>query len=554
MAKKDKKKNERPEPPEAEVLEETLVAATDLEQPPEEVQYTDTSYTSASFESLPPPVEEIKPKKKKGKKEKVEEVVVAKKTTSSFDWSDESIADEEPHVEEEEDQSKLKKKGKKGKKDKKKEEIPEFEKSSLFDTAPSPPHGQATPPNWRKMNKKERENWLLQRIEEWRAEKEAEKQAILAGAKEKRLAEARARASLMAKDKEQMDVRKDLLRKTITLFQKFEHQKLEFEKRKNLRAEWNQYLRCDGLPDPRVVTQMNTYLHLWRQQDMCDDNDLDRRCLEVLPVRVALREELSNAIQFASYTLLRDLEHRFQWPSIKLTTYEREFKGLRLNFWVAVRMPTRKPKPIEPEQEPVELSFPAMKVAIKLPKIIDGSCACVRAARSLVDLLSERSRTFPLAADLNNRYEDLFTFNVKEHELTYKLKAEQEEVRTKFYKDIAAKIKEIETFIKSNPFLKNEKEKEELDNLNMAEPQGLPDPRSFFIEQNELAFTKYLKQCNYKTKPGEINLRKYRVCGGILNVDLLTTPPQAKRMAGGISLTTRELITHFAITTLWLSC
>lgn len=25
------------------------------------------------------------------------------------------------------------------------------------------------------MNKKERENWLLQRIEEWRAEKEAEK-------------------------------------------------------------------------------------------------------------------------------------------------------------------------------------------------------------------------------------------------------------------------------------------------------------------------------------------------------------------------------------------
>ncbi|XP_013146631.1 PREDICTED: axonemal 84 kDa protein-like [Papilio polytes] len=551
MAKKDKKKNERQEPPEAEVLEETLVAATDLEQPPEEVQYTDTSYTSASFESLPPPVEEVKPKKKKGKKGKVEEVVVAKKTTSMFDWSDESIPDEqEPPVEEEEDHSKSRKRGKKGKKDKKKEEIPEFEK----------------PPNWRKMNKKDRDNWLLQRIEEWRAEKEAEKQAILAGAKEKRLAEARARAALMVKDKEQMEVRGDLLRKTVILFQKYEQQKLEFEKRKNLRAEWHQYLRCDGLPDPRIVTQMNTYLHLWRQQHLCDDNDLDRRCLEVLPmldlldeitadtrqytdsqirnfneVRMALREELSNAIQVASYTLLRDLEHHFQWPSIKLSTYEREFKGLRLNFWVAVRMPTRKPKPVEPEPEPVELTFPAMKVAIKLPKIIDGSCACVRAARSLVDLLSERSRTFPLTLDINNKYEDLYTFNIKEHEVTYKLKVEQDEVRTKFYKDIAARIKEIETFIKSNPFLKNEKEKEELDNLNMAEPQGLPDPRTYFIEQNELAFTKYLKKCAYKTRPGEINLRKYRVCGGILNVDLLTTPPQAKRMARGIALTTLEL-------------
>lgn len=34
--------------------EEELLVITDLEQEPEEVQYTDTSYTSASFESLPP--------------------------------------------------------------------------------------------------------------------------------------------------------------------------------------------------------------------------------------------------------------------------------------------------------------------------------------------------------------------------------------------------------------------------------------------------------------------------------------------------------------------
>ena len=70
----------------------------------------------------------------------------------------------------------------------------------------------------------------------------------------------------------------------------------------------------------------------------------------LLQVRLALREQLSNAIQCASFTLLRDLENSLKWDSIKLATYQREFKGLRLNLWVAVPLPTRKPKPVEPER------------------------------------------------------------------------------------------------------------------------------------------------------------------------------------------------------------
>ncbi|XP_072948688.1 dynein axonemal intermediate chain 7-like [Epargyreus clarus] len=549
MAKKDKKKKEEEEP-EPEVQDEVLLATTDLEPEPEEVQYTDTSYTSASFESLPPVIEEPKPKKKKGKK-KAEEVVETIRKTSSegFQWSEESLpAEEQQKVEEEEVTTKKKKK--KGKKEKEKEEIPDFEK----------------PKNWKKMNKKEREAWLLQRIEEWRAEKEAEKQAILAGAKEKRIALARERAELMARDNAEQEIRRDILAKTANLFHKFEKQKFDFENKKQMEAEWAQYLRCDGLPDPRVVTQMNTYLHLWQEKAKCDDDELDRRCIEALPmlemleefvansrqytrlqaqsyneVRLALRFQLSEAIQCASFSLLRDLEHCLNWESIKLATYEREFKGLRLNLWVAVRLPTRKPKPVEPEREPVELAFPSMKVGVKLPKIIDGSCVCVRAARSMIDLLSESSRSYALAGEIANRYEDLFIFNVKEHVATYKLKKEQDEIRTKFYKEIRDKIREVEAFLKANPYTKNEKEKDELDNLNMAEPPFLPDPRTFIGEQNELAFAKYLKTCMTRTRTGEINLRKYRICGGVLNLDLLTTPPQPKRIKGDINLTTLQL-------------
>ncbi|XP_053622038.1 dynein axonemal intermediate chain 7 homolog isoform X2 [Plodia interpunctella] len=548
---KDKRKKDEP-PPEPEP--EEVVQITELEPEPEEIQFTDTSYTSASFEELPPPPEEpVKKKPKKGKKGKVASEVVVKDTSELFNWSEESLAEEQAKPVEEEEAPK-KKKGKKGKKDKEpKEEIPDFEK----------------PKNWKKMNKKEREAWLVERIEQWRAEKEAEKQAILAGAKEKRAAAARERAELMAKDNEEQEIRRDILQKACNLFSKFEKQKFEYLNKKQLNAEWQQYLRCDGLPDARVVTQMNTYLHLWQNnvdRGVCDDNELDRRCIEALPmlemleefvansrqytplqaqgyneVRLALRESLSQAIQLASYTLLRDLEKRLKFHSIKLATYEREFKGLKLNIWVAVRMPTRKIRPVEPEREPVELTFPAIQVSVKLPKIIDGSCVCVRAARSMLDLQSESSRTFALAAEMPNRYEDLFIYNVKEHVATYKLKKEQDETRSKFFAEIRAKVRELENFLKANIYTKNEKEKEELDNLNMMEPQNLPDPRTYIGEQNEMAFAKYLKTCMTRTRAGEINLRKYRICGGVLYLDLLMTPPQPKRLCGDLILATLQL-------------
>ncbi|KAJ0182966.1 hypothetical protein K1T71_000942 [Dendrolimus kikuchii] len=552
MAKKDKKKKDE-QPAEPENQDEVLVATTDLEPEPEEVQYTDTSYTSASFESLPPVIEEPKAKKKKGKlgkKSKSELVVVQKKTSSAlFQWSEESLAEEQVKVEEEQKEEKKKRGKKKGKKGKQKEDIPDFEK----------------PKNWKKMNRKEREAWMIERIEQWHAEKEAEKQAILAGAKEKRATLARERAELMAKDNAEQELRSDLLQKTVNLFQKFEQEKYAYENKKQLEAVWQQYLRCDGLPDPRVATEMNTYIHLWQKIDVFSDNELEKRCIEATPmlemleefvansrqytslqaetynqVRLALREQLSNTIQGASYYLLRNLEKNLKWDSIKLATFEKEFKGLRLNFWVAVRMPTRKPKLHEQEPEPVELSFPAMRVTVKLPKIIDGSCVCVRAARSMIDLLSESTRSYALAADMPNLYTDLFVFNEKEHIETYKVKKEQDDIRNKFYKEIREKVRELENFLKANPYTKNEKEKEDLDNLNMAEPPFLPDPRTFISEQNELAFAKYLKTCMTRTRTGELNMRKYRICGGVLNLDLLTTPPQPKRLRGCITFTTCE--------------
>ncbi|XP_049883957.1 dynein axonemal intermediate chain 7-like [Pectinophora gossypiella] len=524
------------------------------EEEKEEVQYTDTSYTSASFESLPPPPVVEEPKKKK-KKKKVEEEKIKKSSSEMFQWSEESLPAEEQKVEEEAKEKKKKEKpakgkGKKGKGKVVEEEIPEFEK----------------PKGWKKMNKKEQDAWMVARIEQWRQEVEAEKQAKIAGAKEKRAALARERAELMARDNEEQEVRRDLLQKTCNLMARQERQKLEYENKKQIKAEWAQYLRCDGLPDPRVVTQMATYLHLWKEKAIYDDDELEKRCIEALPmlemleefvansrqytpqqaqnyneVRLQLREQLAVAIEFASYAVLRNIEKKLKWPSIKLCTYERTFKGLKLNLWLAVRMPTRKPPPIPPEREPVELEFPGIQVTVTLPKIIDGSCVCVRASRSLIDLLSESSRSYPLINDMPNRFEDLFVFNVKEHVEVYKVKKEQDVVRSAFYKSIRERIRELENLIKSNIYAKLDKEKEELEGLQLAEPPDLPDPRVYVGLQNEKLFKKYLRSCNTRTRTGEINLRKYRICGGVLNLDLLLTPPQPKRMNFELFITTLEL-------------
>jgi hypothetical protein len=28
--------------------------------------------------------------------------------------------------------------------------------------------------------------------------------------------------------------------------------------------KWGQYMKCDGLPDPASLSEMNTYIYLWR--------------------------------------------------------------------------------------------------------------------------------------------------------------------------------------------------------------------------------------------------------------------------------------------------
>jgi hypothetical protein len=49
--------------------------------------------------------------------------------------------------------------------------------------------------------------------------------------------------------------------------------------------KWKQYMKCDGLPDPASLSEMNTYIYLWRSVEERGRLDVVvKRTAEVLGV------------------------------------------------------------------------------------------------------------------------------------------------------------------------------------------------------------------------------------------------------------------------------
>jgi len=47
---------------------------------------------------------------------------------------------------------------------------------------------------------------------------------------------------------------------------------------------WEQYMKCDGLPDPVCVRELNTYFALWKEDTREEIDTVLERTLEVLPI------------------------------------------------------------------------------------------------------------------------------------------------------------------------------------------------------------------------------------------------------------------------------
>ena len=57
---------------------------------------------------------------------------------------------------------------------------------------------------------------------------------------------------------------------------------------------WEQYMKCDGLPDPVCVRELNTYLSLWKEDTREEIDAVLERTLEVLPIMSTLENLIEN--------------------------------------------------------------------------------------------------------------------------------------------------------------------------------------------------------------------------------------------------------------------
>lgn len=57
---------------------------------------------------------------------------------------------------------------------------------------------------------------------------------------------------------------------------------------------WEQYMKCDGLPDPVCVRELNTYFSLWQEDNREEIDAVLERTLEVLPIMSTLENLIEN--------------------------------------------------------------------------------------------------------------------------------------------------------------------------------------------------------------------------------------------------------------------
>ncbi|CAG5080947.1 Similar to CFAP94: Dynein intermediate chain CFAP94 [Cotesia congregata] len=346
--------------------------------------------------------------------------------------------------------------------------------------------------------------------------------------------------------------------------------------------KWIQYMTCDGLPNPGILSELNTFLFLWDLQDeeasminitdKCQvviylllklDNIIDFSLMEspeyiedCKKVRKIFREKLKYWIDLATYRLLRQIERDMVREDLRNARFVKEANEMICCIWALIRLPISIKQFSERDRKPIEIIFKELDLSVKMPLDLDCYAMSIRGLWIQYDHYSDQGSSF-FMPDIPQEYrmnEDLLTFCQNEYDTKVKTREEQVEgrrLRLEEKKLMVERLSNPSQFSAAKTEKKGKQAKKaspQAGRAKKSEPEPepkplpyLPTPEEIILQKEEENRKELRKLLFTRCEKTEINLRKYRILGGVHHIDLIYQPPQPKDMRGDIFLTTIQL-------------
>ncbi|KOC68038.1 Cancer susceptibility candidate protein 1 like protein [Habropoda laboriosa] len=372
----------------------------------------------------------------------------------------------------------------------------------------------------------------------------------------------------------------------------------------NLEKEekWARYMTCDGLPDPGSMPDMNTFLFLWstEEKEAATMDTVEERCrlvthllsklgrivrfstivskeyeLECELIASELRIRLQRWIDLACYRLLRNIEVNMIREDTKTTRYVRVTNKAVCCVWAPIAMPVgmkrqgadRERPSLIAHRKSIQVEFEQMDVTIKMPSDVDCHRMAIRGLWLEYDHYSVEADSYRIPAlpeHLLRLWDThLLEFARREQEEKVRIREEQAEdrrLRLEEKKEILERMEHPPVSPRLDGGRKRGgkkqrklqsarggKQSEFESTLTSMLPSKtellpyLPTPNEIVREREENARLEVRKLLFTRCEKIQVNLRKYRILGGVFRVDLLYQPPQPKDLGRETSLTTLEL-------------
>uniref|UniRef100_A0A1B6E5H5 IC97/Casc1 N-terminal domain-containing protein n=1 Tax=Clastoptera arizonana TaxID=38151 RepID=A0A1B6E5H5_9HEMI len=454
----------------------------------------------------------------------------------------------------------------------------------------------------KKLTKKEKLRLAEAEARRKAAEEDAERLRLEKEEKERLRREAKEAKEKSEREIAEQKIRHENLQISCELFKTNTINKLENDINLRKDEQWKLYLKCDGLPNPGIAPEMNTYLYLWKLDE--ETNFIDKGILktfEVLSllddlnslidnplnspnnlienwkeVRDSFREELQKRLDAASYNLLRHLERDLEQVDLDTVRYLKDCQHFVLCLWTKLMIS----RPFNYNPPPPIVEFPEVGISVHLPPRFVHEFVVIRVLWSKYDHYSDLCRSWVIKPLPHEFHKNLHESTLEEWEEKVRIKQEQDAEDAAKLEKSKKKNKrkshlptpepiltptslepstELPTALEGNseninPISLNQLQPvNEVEQASMSEVQtSAPsdaviisvrpsEPRkkpSEIIEEKELNSIRNLRQfLAVRIEPGEINMRRFVILGGVFHLNLLQQPPQPKILPDGSILT-----------------